>query len=108
MSEIDCMPFVLLQFIFVTATASTHSTLLLLHAEDDIPLGLVKGNIALDLLHALERLGIVPRRVLELSLVGSNGVVGSVAFVGTVSGCRGRGEVGFGDGVGWELAMLGC
>jgi hypothetical protein len=53
-------------------------------------LAFVKGDIALDLVHAWQRVGIVPRCVLHFGLVGRDGVVRRVAFVGAVrlGGCR--------------------
>jgi hypothetical protein len=76
-----------------------HMWLLTLH----LGLALVKRNIAFDLVHAGQRIGIVPRRILDFSLVGRHGVVGRVALVRTMrlGGCRA--EMGLGDGVGWEL-----
>jgi hypothetical protein len=68
-----------------------------------ISLGLVKSYIAFDLVHALERLGIVPCCVFDFSLVGCDGVVARIAFVRTVGLCGGRSEVGFFDAVGREL-----
>lgn len=66
-------------------------------------LPLVKRNIPLDLLHALERLRVVPRCVFDFGLVGCDGVVGCVAFVGAVGfGGRGR-EVRLGYAFWWEL-----
>jgi hypothetical protein len=71
-----------------------------------LSLALVKRDIPLDLLHALERLGIVPRCILDFGLVGGDGVVGCVTFVGAV-GCGGCGrEVRLGYAIRWELVFL--
>lgn len=66
-------------------------------------LPLIKGDVPLDLIHIGQRIGIIPRRIFDLSLVGCDGVVRGVAFVGAVGfgGCRP--EVGLGYAVGWEL-----
>lgn len=72
----------------------------------DIRLPPIKRNIPLNLLHPLQRLRIIPRRVLDFRLVGCDGVVRGVAFVGTV-GVRGCGrEVRSGDAGRWELLCV--
>jgi hypothetical protein len=69
----------------------------------DLRLALVERDKPLDLAHRRQRVRIVPRRVLDLGLVGRDGVVLRVALVGAV--CRrGRGaEVGLRDAGGREL-----
>jgi hypothetical protein len=80
------------------------SWLLLTHSLTlHLGLALVKRNIALDLVHTRQRIRIVPRRVLDLGLVGRHGVVGRVALVRAMRrGGRGA-EMRLGNGVGWEL-----
>jgi hypothetical protein len=69
----------------------------------DLRLALVERDKPLDLAHRRQRVRIVPRRVLDLGLVGRDGVVLRVALVGAVC-LRGRGaEVGLRDAVGREL-----
>jgi hypothetical protein len=73
----------------------------------DISLSFVKGNIALDLVHAVQWLWIVPRCVFDFRLVGCDGVVACVSLVRAMCFCvRGAEVVAF-DGVGWKLSMLG-
>lgn len=69
----------------------------------DLSLALVKGNVAFDLVHAFQGLGIVPGGVLDFSLVGRHRVVLCVALVGAVCRGRGRTEVGLFDGIRGEL-----
>lgn len=67
--------------------------LLFLDADHDVSLCLVESNIVLDLLHLRQRIGVVPRRVLDLSLVRRYGVVRRVTLVWTVRRCGCWGEV---------------
>lgn len=69
-------------------------------------LALVERNIPLDLVHALQRLRVIPRCILHFCFVGCYCVVARVAFVGAVGGCGCGAKVRFLDGVGWELG--GC
>jgi hypothetical protein len=69
-------------------------------------LALVKRNISFDLVHAGQRIGIVPRRILDFSLVGRHGIVRRVALVRTMRLGRGGTEVRLGNGVGWELLSM--
>jgi hypothetical protein len=71
-----------------------------------LSLPLVKRNIPLDFIHALQWLRIKPRRVFYFRLVGCNGVVACIAFVRTVRFRGGGCEVRLGDCVGWELLLL--
>lgn len=70
---------------YIKSVFSCYLTLRTLH----LSLPLIKRNIPLDLLHTLQRLGIVPRRIFDFGLVGCDGVVGCVALVGAVrlGGC---------------------
>lgn len=69
----------------------------------DIRHALVKSDIPLDLIHALERLRVVPCCVLDFGLVGRDGVVACFSLVGTVRFCACRAEVRLLDGGWWEL-----
>lgn len=49
-----------------------------------VGLAFVERHIALDLIHALQRLRVVPRRVFDLRLVRGHCVVARIALVGAV------------------------
>ena len=72
----------------------------------DFRLRLVKGDVALDLVHVWQRIRVVPSRILDLCLIGRHSVVTRVAFVGTVSFGGSGTEVRFVDGVGRKLCWL--
>jgi hypothetical protein len=78
------------------------SKLLLLFTLN-LRLPLVKCHIPLDLIHLRQRIRIIPRGILDLSLVGRDGVVVGVALVGAVRLCGRGAEVGLRDAVGGEL-----
>ena len=75
-----------------------------LHPNNDISLRLIKRNIIPNLLHLRQRVRIIPRGILNLRLIRRHSVVTRIAFVRAMGRCGRRAEVGFGDGVGRELA----
>jgi hypothetical protein len=67
---------------------------------------LIKRNEPPDPLHILQRLRIIPRRILDFRLIGRDCVVRRISLVRAVRFGRCRRKVRFCDGVGWELSEL--
>ena len=76
----------------------------LLNANSNSSLRLIKRHIIPNLLHLRQRVRIIPRGILNLRLIRCHSVVTRIALVRAMGRCGRRAEVGFGDGVGRELA----